>query len=284
VTPSAKREAVAILVGELGLSVRRACRIVRFSRAAHYRSPVAAAERDQEVIVALQRVLEKSPRAGFWKCYRRIRRHHPWNHKRVHRVYCALKLNLPRRSKRRVPARLRQPLVAPQALNEVWALDFMSDALYGGRKLRTLNVIDEGNREALAIEVAISIPSVRVIRVLEELIAVHGKPVAFRLDNGPELTSELFLAWCQERDIELRYIQPGKPDQNAFIERFNRSYRQDVLDAYVFGTIEEVRAVTEEWLEDYNDERPHDSLGGSPPRLFMPRLQTPGESSYEWSR
>jgi len=283
VTPSAKREAVGILVGELGLSVRRACGIVRFSRAAHYRAPVAAAERDHEVIIALQQVLERTPRAGFWKCYRRIRRHHPWNHKRVHRVYCSLKLNLPRRSKRRVPTRLRQPLVAPQALNQVWALDFMSDALYVGRKIRTFNVIDEGNREALAIEVAISIPSVRVIRVLEELIAVHGKPVAFRLDNGPELTSEPFLAWCQDQGIELRYIQPGKPDQNAFIERFNRSYREDVLDAYAFGTIEEVRVVTEEWLEDYNSERPHDSLGGLSPRSFMPRPMAVGESSSEWS-
>lgn len=282
-TPSAKREAIAILVGELGLSVRRACRVVRFSRAAHYRAPVAEAERDHEVITALQRVLERSPRAGFWKCYGRIRTHHPWNHKRVHRVYCALKLNLPRRSKRRVPARLRQPLVAPRVLNEVWALDFMTDALYGGRKFRTLNVLDEGNREALAIEVAISIPSVRVIRVLEELMAVHGRPVAFRLDNGPELTSEMFVAWCQERGIELRYIQPGKPDQNAFIERFNRSYREDVLDAYVFASIEEVRAVTEEWLEDYNSERPHDSLGGLPPRSFMPRCTEVGESSSEWS-
>ena len=272
-----------ILVGELGLSVRRACRIVRFSRAAHYRAPVTAAERDHAVITALQRVLEKTPRAGFWKCYRRLRLHHPWNHKRVHRVYCSLKLNLPRRSKRRVPTRLRQPLVAPQALNQVWALDFMSDALYVGRKIRTFNVIDEGNREALAIEVAISIPSVRVIRVLEELIAVQGKPAAFRLDNGPELTSEVFLAWCQSQGIELRYIQPGKPDQNAFIERFNRSYREDVLDAYVFGTTEEVRAVTEEWLEDYNSERPHDSLGGLSPRSFMPRHATVGESSSEWS-
>jgi putative transposase len=271
VTPSAKREAVSILVCELGLSVRRACRIVRFSRAAHYRMPAAAAERDHEVITALQRVLEKSPRAGFWKCFRRTRATQRWNHKRVHRVYCALKLNLPRRTKRRVPTRLRQPLVAPRSLNEVWALDFMTDALYSGRKLRTFNALDEGNREALGIEVATSIPSMRVTRVLDELIEIHGKPAAFRIDNGPELTSKLFQAWCRERGIELRYIQPGKPDQNASIERFNRSYREDVLDAYAFASIEEVRAVTEEWLEDYNSERPHYSLGGLPPRAFMPR-------------
>ena len=110
----------------------------------------------------------------------------------------------------------------------------MADALYNGRKIRTLNVIDEGNREALAIDVALSIPSVRVIRVLEELVAVHGRPVALRVDNGPELISEAFMTWCGEQRIEVRHIQPGKPDQNAFIERFNRSYRREVLDAFLF--------------------------------------------------
>jgi len=160
----------------------------------------------------------------------------------------------------------------------------MSDALYGPRKFRTLNVIDEGNREALGIDVAISIPSVRVIRVLDELVTVHGKPAAIRLDNGPEFTSQVFLDWCEKQGIELRHIQPGKPDQNAFIERFNRSYRQDVLDAYVFASIEEVKQVTEEWLEDYNTERPHDSLGRVPPRTFLPRLDPSRESSLQVSR
>jgi len=285
VTPSAKREAATILVVERGLPVAWACRIVRFSRAAYYRTPRPWVERDAEVIGVLHDVVERHPRNGFWKCFRRIRRRgHVWNHKRVHRVYCALRLNLPRRTKRRVPTRLRQPLEAPRALNGIWAIDFMSDALYGGRKFRTLNVIDEGNREGLGIDVAVSIPSVRVIRVLDELVAVHGKPLAIRLDNGPELTSEAFLDWCRDQQIELRHIQPGKPDQNAFIERFNRSYRQDVLDAYVFGSIEEVMLVTEEWLEDYNTERPHDSLGQVPPRTFLPRLNPSRESSLQVSR
>jgi putative transposase len=191
--------------------------------------------------------------------------------------------NLPRRTKRRLPTRLRQPLEAPPVLNRVWALDFMSDALYGGRKFRTLNVLDEGNREALAIDVAFSLPSTRVIRVLDELVAVHGRPQAVRVDNGPELISEAFVEWCQARGIEVRHIQPGKPDQNAYIERFNRSYRGDVLDAYVFGSLDEVAAVTEEWLEDYNSERPHDSLGSVPPRTFLPRPNQVRESSFELS-
>jgi putative transposase len=146
------------------------------------------------------------------------------NHKRLHRVYCAMKLNLPRRTKRRLPTRIRQPLAAPSGLNQIWALDFMADALYGGRAFRTLNLIDEGNRQVLGIEVAHSIPGLRVIRVMEQLIELHGKPRALRLDNGPELTSVAFTEWCASRGIEARFIPPGKPDQNAFIERFNKTY------------------------------------------------------------
>ncbi len=270
---------------EHGLSVMRACRIVRFSRAAYYRREMTTLEHDAEVIAGLQEIVEQHPRSGFWKCFRRLRRQgYGWNHKRVHRVYCALKLNLPRRTRRRVPTRLRQPLEAPRRLNGIWAMDFMSDALYGGRKFRTLNVLDEGNREGLAVDVSTSIPSVRVIRILDELVAVHGRPEALRVDNGPELISDAFLTWCREREIEVRHIQPGKPDQNAYIERFNRSYREGVLDAYVFGSIDEVQAVTEQWLEDYNSERPHDSLGQVPPRSFMPRPAPARESSYQLSR
>ena len=141
------------------------------------------------------------------------------------------------------------------ALNETWALDFMADALYGGRWFRTLNVIDEGNRQALGIEVATSIPSARVIRVLDQLIEMHGKPRALRVDNGAEFTSIAFTEWCAERKIELYFIEPGKPDQNAFIERFNRTYRGEVLNAYLFDSIDQVRELTESWIPEYNEVR-----------------------------
>ena len=192
-----------------------------------------------------------------------------------------MKLNLPRRTKRRLPKRIRQPLAAPAELNQIWALDFMSDALYGGRAFRTLNFIDEGNRQGLGIEVAHSIPSLRVIRVMEQLIEMHGKPKALRVDNGPELTAIAFTEWCTNQGIDVRFIQPGKPDQNAFIERFNKTYREEVLDAYVFETIEQVREVTEAWLPEYNEERPHDSLGRVPPLTFMPRPIPARESSFK---
>jgi putative transposase len=232
------------------------------------------------VITALLAVVEQRTRWGFWKCFDRLRLDgQRWNHKRVHRVYCALRLNLPRRTKRRVPTRLRQPLVAPTTLNGIWALDFMQDALYGGRRFRTLNILDEANREALAIEIGTSIPAARVIRVLEQLITVHGKPAALRLDNGPEFTAECFASWCDAQGITRLYIQPGKPDQNAFIERFNRTYREEVLDAYLFDVPAEVQRVTDEWLIDYNEQRPHEALGRVPPTRFSPRpLPTPEES------
>ena len=254
-------------------------RLVRLSRAAYYRPPVLASRRDAAVIAALRSVVARYPRWGFWKCYDRLRLEGAgWNHKRVHRVYCALRLHLSRRTKHRVPCRVRQPLLAPPVLNQTWALDFMADALDDRRRFRALTIIDEGNREGLAIDVGRSIPARRVIRVLEELIALHGRPAALRMDNGPELTAQTFVEWCDERRIALHYIQPGKPDQNAFIERFNRSYRTEVLDAYVFESLTEVRALTERWLVTYNQERPHESLGRVPPLTFLPRPNTPVQS------
>jgi putative transposase len=226
-------------------------------------------------------MLEKRARWGFWKCFDRLRLDgQAWNHKRVLRVYREMRLNLPRRAKRRVPTRLRQPMGAPVILNDVWALDFMHDRLYCGRPFRTLNVIDEANREALAIEVGTSIPAARVVRVLEQLIEMHGRPTAIRCDNGPEMTSQRFSEWCEQERIEVRYIQPGKPDQNAYVERFNRSFRQEVLDAYLFGSIEEAQDLSDEWLTDYNENRPHDGLGGVPPAHFLPRSPKLEKSSF----
>lgn len=271
-TPSAKRQAVGILTGEHGLSVHRACGAVRLSRAAYYRPPDVRVLQDQPVIEALQTVVAAEPKWGFWKCFDRLHfLGRPWNHKRVHRVYCALRLNLPRRTRRRIPKRVQHPLNAPAALNHTWAVDFMTDVLYDGRHFRTLNVLDEGNREGLAIDIGMSLPSVRVIAVLEELVALHGAPRALRIDNGPELTSIALTRWCAQHGIALHYIQPGKPQQNAYIERFNRSYRTEVLDAYIFHSITEVRELTARWLVTYNTERCHDSLGRVPPLFFLPR-------------
>lgn len=145
--------------------------------------------------------------------------------------------------------------------------------MYGGRRFRTLNILDESVREGLTIEVDTSLPAERVVRVLEQVVAWRGRPQAIRLDNGPELIADRFMAWCEDRGIELRYIQPGKPDQHALIERFNRTYRTEVLNAYVFESLDQVREITATWLQSYNEERPHDALAGLPSATYRANLE-----------
>lgn len=256
-----------------GVSIKRACEVARLPRATFYKPGKRCARGDLEVIGVLNGIVATECRWGFWKCFERLRQMgHRWNHKRVHRVYCALGLNQKRRAKRRLPDRPRQPLRAPSQVNITWALDFMHDSLYRRRTFRTLNVLDEADRSCLCIEISTSIPSARVTRFLDQLIEIYGKPRAIRCDNGPELTSYGFTQWCEMQGIELRFIQPGKPDQNAFIERFNRTYREEVLSAYLFHTLAEVREITDDWIERYNEIRPHDSLGSLPPARYRERL------------
>lgn len=262
----------------------RSCEALGLSRSAFYRREADVGMRDGAVIEALNEVVTRHGRWGFWKCFDVLRRKgHGWNHKRVWRVYCEMKLNLPRRAKKRLLKRLRQPLVAPMEPNEIWALDFMHDSLMDGRKFRTLNVLDEGAREALAIEVDTSIPAGRLIRVMEQLKGWRGLPKALRLDNGPEFLAGDFVTWCESHGIEIRYIQPGKPNQNAFVERFNRTYRHEVLDAYLFEDLDQVREITDGWLQSYNEERPHDSLEQLTPVEYREKLLEAKSSTLELS-
>lgn len=264
------------------MSVVRACRLVRLSRAAYYRPAHRQAERDQPVIEALHHLIAgEGARWGYDKCSDRLRGlGHPWNPKRIRRVYRAQGLTQRRRTKRRVPTRPKQPMTAPAVLNHIWALDFMHDRLVDGRPFRTLNILDEGNREVLAIEVGTSLPSRRVTAVLDQLVTLHGRPAALRCDNGPELIAQPLADWCRTQAITLGHIQPGKPNQNAYIERFNRTYRDEVLDAWLFASLEEAREITTDWITTYNTKRPHDSLGGVPPLDFIPRPTSVPMSRY----
>ncbi len=263
---------VDYLIEEHQLSKAKACRVIGLSRSAYYKPRVDWAQRDAEIVNALNEIVETRTRWGFWKCFHRIRADGKnWNHKRVYRVCCAIKLNLKRKTKKRFITREKQPFVFNEDLNKVWALDFMRDSMYDGRPFRTLNVIDEGNREALRIECGTSIAAGRLVRVMEHLIEVFGTPQAIRMDNGPELTAQSFADWAETHKIQLIYIQPGKPNQNAFIGRFNRSFRTEVLDANLFNSIEEVQEASDHWVVDYNEYRPHESLGNLPPSVFKPR-------------
>jgi putative transposase len=224
---------------------------------------------DRQIEQELLQLAEIHPRWGSRKMSDYLRNQgYGWNHKRIHRVYCNLTLNLKRKPKKRLPARAAQVLTQPTQANESWSLDFMSDSLSNGRAFRTLNILDDFNREALWIEVDTSLPAERVIRVLEMIILWRGKPKQIRMDNGPELISHRLEEWAQAHHIELAHIQPGKPAQNAYIERFNRTFREEVLDAYLFSSLEEVRQIVELWLDAYNAVRPHESLQGLSPYQF----------------
>ena len=207
----------------------------------------------------------EKPVLGFWKLYCRLRRAgHRWNHKRLHRVYRDLRLYKRRRRKQRVATRYPQPLSEPLLPNQVWSADSMSNALYRGGRFRNFNVLDDCNREALAIEIHTSLTSMRLVRVFEQLGAERGLPEVPRTDNGPEFLGAEFTEWCDAHGTQINYIGPGKPNQNAYIERFNRSCRTKVLDLYLFMSLDEVREITWNWMHEYNEERSHRSstVGG----------------------
>ena len=224
---------------------------------------------DSELQDALTALTTKHVAIGYWQCcYRLWNKGHWWNHKRIYRVYTDMKLNIRRRAKKRLPERVKRALMVPSAPNQVWSIDFMSDSLTDGRKFRLLNIIDDFNRESLAVEVDTSLPSLRVIRVLERLVAQRGKPANIRCDNGPEFISHKLEQWCTDKKITLQFIQPGRPMQNAYIERKNGSMRRELLNAYLFNSLAEVRCLSEEWRLDYNEERPHKSLGYQSPLRY----------------
>lgn len=234
---------------------------------------------DSEVIDKLNELAERLSTRGFDEYYNRIRKEgYKWNRKRVLRVYRLMGLSLRRKRKKRLPSRTKCPLAVPNGLNHTWSMDFMSDALSYGRRIRILNIIDDYNRESLAIEAAHSFAGEQVVRTLKELVFMRGKPRHIRVDNGPEFLSKIFVNWCKLHGIEIKYIQPGKPVQNAYIERFNRLFREDVLDAYIFDNIEQVRALANKWMDDYNYNHPHGSLNKMSPVEYAKAFQS--EASF----
>lgn len=248
------------------MSINRACKLVNYHRSNYY---YRSKKDDVEIIDVLSSLAEKHSGYGFWKLYKRMRKmDYKWNHKRVYRIYKLLNLSMRRKSKKRLPTRVKQPLVQPIGTNISWSMDFMSDSLASGRRFRTLNILDDFNREILHIEIATGLPSQRVVRVLEELEEWRGLPRSIRVDNGPEFISHTLSEWCREKDIELQFIQPGRPMQNGYVERFNKTYRNEVLDRFLFSGLDEVREITLGWMEDYNNHRPHDSLDDQTPMEY----------------
>lgn len=266
VRPSQRREMARWAVTNKAISIRQACAIFEVSETC-YRYQAKAEPENAVIADWLVRLTSTYRNWGFGLCFLYLRnvKGFRWNHKRVYRIYRELELNLRIKPKKRLVRQQPEPLTVPERLNEVWSMDFMHDRLSDGRSFRLFNVLDDYNREGLGIEVDLSLPSARVIRSLEQIIEWRGKPGVLRCDNGPELISGALMTWAREKGIRIEYIQPGKPQQNAYVERYNRTVRYDWLSQYLFESIEQVQQSATEWLWSYNHERPNMALGGITP-------------------
>ena len=260
VGPAGRRALVKWMMAEKHISQRKACRWVGLSRNA-MGEPVAVKEKDEALQDRVKQLAKRYKHWGLLKIHRKLRKQgETANHKRVRRLYRLAGLNLPRKVKKRLPESVRQPLPKATACNNCWSLDVTADTLTDGRKFRTLNVLDDYNREALGIEVDYSLPALRVTRLLDRLVEQYGKPERLRSDNGPEFISQTLQDWCADKKVILHWIEQGKPTQNAYIERFNGTFRREVLNANTFSSLAQVRRTVDAWLVEYNTERPHQAL------------------------
>lgn len=267
VRPSQRREMAKEAVRSGRTSIRHACATFNVSETC-YRYEALHCDENAQIADWLLRLTTSYRNWGFGLCYLYLRnvKGLGWNHKRVYRIYRELELNLRIKPRHRLVRETPQPLAVPNAITHTWSMDFMHDQLNDGRTFRLFNVIDDFNREGLAIDVDLSLPAARVIRSLDQIIEWRGKPLRIRCDNGPETISGALQRWAEEQSIALDHIQPGNPQQNAYVERYNRTVRYDWLAQYAFDTIEEVQDSATRWLWIYNNERPNTAIGGITPR------------------
>lgn len=268
VTVRARRQAAAYLRSELGLSQRHACGLVKLHRSTSRYARKRG--EDKELRERLRVWAARHPRWGY--------RFLPWalttkedfrvNRKKIYRIYKEEGLRIRRRRRKRVATAPRERLAAPMRPNERWSMDFMSDEFEDGRPLRLLNVVDDLTRECPAMEVDRSLPATRVIECLERAGQEYGFPETIVVDNGPESASKALHAWAYKRGIQLHFIEPGKPVQNAFIESFNGTCRDDLLNQERFVDRADARQKVERWRRYYNTERPHSALGFRTPAAF----------------
>jgi len=264
VTPAARRAAVSAARDAHGITERRACSILGADRSViryRHRRANDAALRDR-----LKELAAERRRFG----YRRLkvlldREGKRMNHKKLRRLYTEERLQVRRRGGRKRALGTRAPMMLPDGPNQRWSLDFVSDTLTDGRRFRILAVVDDFTRESLCLVPDTSLSGVRVARELDAIIARRGRPLRCVSDNGTELTSMAILKWCQDRQVGWHYIAPGKPQQNAFAESFNGRLRDECLNETLFTSLAQARAVLAAWQHDYNEVRPHSSLGGRTP-------------------
>ena len=268
VKPSRRKEMAHRARVQFCASIRVVCQVFSISETC-YRYEAILSDENAEIADWLLRLSVTYKRWGFGLCFLYLRNSYGWNHKRVYRIYRELALNLRIKPRRRIKRDKPEALSVPDGINQVWSMDFMSDTLIDGRSFRTFNVLDDFNREGLCVDVDLSLPSTRVIRSLAQIIEWRGKPRAIRCDNGPEYISQALKDWANKKQITLLYIQPGKPTQNTYIERFNRTARHEWLDLHLFESIEQAQLLATKWLWTYNNERPHTAMRGVPPRQLL---------------
>ena len=266
--PARKRELVRYLVDSFRVSEMRSCAVLVFARASHryeHKGDGQAA-----LTIRIRDIASTRVRYGYRRIHILLRRE-GWkvNHKRVHRLYCLEGLNLRTKGRRRRIASILRP-DRPKAtrLNESWSMDFVSDALYNGRRFRSLTIVDNFSRECLAIEADQGIKGEQVVAVLERLKHTHGLPEVIRVDNGSEFISKAMDRWAYEHGVKLSFSRPGKPVDNCFIESFNGSFRDECLNVNWFLSMEDAREKIENWRKDYNGFRPHSSLDDMTPDEF----------------
>ncbi|MDP1625860.1 MAG: IS3 family transposase [Parvibaculum sp.] len=266
--PQRKREAVLRMLEQTVLSERRACRLAGLSRDSfrHPPEPTPATQALSARIIELARVRR---RFGYRRLHDLLRPEFPdVNHKKIYRLYSEASLAVRRRKKVKRPPLERQPLAIATAPNQVWSMDFVSDALANARRLKSLTVADDFTHECVDITVDHGMGGAYVIRVLDQAACFRGYPRAVRTDNGPEFTSRAFIAWTQRHGIEHLLIEPGKPMQNGYIESFNGKFRDECLNEHWFTSLAQARQVIADWRRDYNEVRPHSSCGRIPPAQF----------------
>lgn len=253
-------------------TIRTACSAFGISTTC-YRYVAKRADENAEIAQWLLQLTQADRDWGFGMCYLHLRnvQGFGWNHKRIYRIYRELALNLRIKPKARLVREKPQPLRVPQAINEVWSMDFMHDQLSDGRAYRVLNVLDDFNREGLEMVADFSLTADRVIRSLQQIIQWRGKPQVIRCDNGPEYLSHALHRWASEQGIRIEHIQPGKPQQNAYVERYNRTVRYGLLTQHDFIDIEHVQEESTKWLWRYNHYRPNMANGGITPRQKLQR-------------
>lgn len=254
-------------VAERSATIGLACRAFGISQTC-YRYQAKLNEENNVIADWLVRLTNNQRNWGFGLCFLYLRnvKGFKWNHKRVYRIYRDLELNLRIKPRQRLVREKPLALAVPTRINQTWSMDFMHDQLADGRSIRLFNVIDDYNREGLTIDIDFSLPSERVIRSLDRIIEWRGKPEVIRCDNGPEYISAATLAWAARRGIRIDFIQPSQPQQNAYVERYNRTVRYDWLAHHLFESLDEIQGFATQWLWTYNHDRPNMALGGITPK------------------